>query len=45
MVGVVGSDFGDEHFALLHSRNIDTKGVQMVEEEKPSAGQAVITTT
>jgi sugar/nucleoside kinase (ribokinase family) len=34
MVGVVGSDFGDEHFGLLHSRNIDTKGVQMVEEGK-----------
>ncbi len=34
MVGVVGSDFGDEHFNLLHSRNIDTKGVQKVEEGK-----------
>jgi sugar/nucleoside kinase (ribokinase family) len=34
MVGVVGSDFGDEHFALLHSRNIDTKGVQIVEGGK-----------
>ncbi|NTV06944.1 MAG: sugar kinase [Chlorobiaceae bacterium] len=34
MVGVVGSDFGDEHFGLLHSRNIDTKGVQMVETGK-----------
>ena len=34
MVGVVGSDFEDKHFDLLHSRNIDTKGVQMVEDGK-----------
>ncbi len=34
MVGVVGSDFEDEHFALLHSRNIDTKGIQKIEEGK-----------
>jgi sugar/nucleoside kinase (ribokinase family) len=34
MVGVVGSDFEEKHFDLLHSRNIDTKGVQMVEEGK-----------
>jgi sugar/nucleoside kinase (ribokinase family) len=34
MVGVVGSDFEDRHFDLLHSRNIDTKGVQMVEDGK-----------
>jgi sugar/nucleoside kinase (ribokinase family) len=34
MVGVVGSDFEDKHFDLLHARNIDTKGVQMVEEGK-----------
>ena len=34
MVGVVGSDFEEKHFNLLHSRNIDTKGVQMVEEGK-----------
>jgi sugar/nucleoside kinase (ribokinase family) len=34
MVGVVGSDFGDEHFSLLHSKNIDTKGVKVVEEGK-----------
>ncbi len=34
MVGVVGSDFEDKHFDRLHSRNIDTKGVQMVEEGK-----------
>ncbi len=34
MVGVVGSDFEDKHFDLLHSKNIDTKGVQIVEEGK-----------
>ncbi len=34
MVGVVGSDFNNEHFGLLHSRNIDTKGVQVVDEGK-----------
>jgi sugar/nucleoside kinase (ribokinase family) len=34
MVGVVGSDFEDSHFALLHSKNIDTKGIKMVEEGK-----------
>ena len=34
MVGVVGSDFEEKQFKLLHSRNIDTKGVQMVEEGK-----------
>ncbi len=34
MVGVVGSDFEEKHFELLHSRNIDTKGVQIVEEGK-----------
>jgi sugar/nucleoside kinase (ribokinase family) len=34
MVGVVGSDFGKEHFGLLHSKNIDTKGVQVVDEGK-----------
>ena len=34
MVGVVGSDFEEKHFDLLHSRNIDTKGVQMVDEGK-----------
>ncbi|NTU52678.1 MAG: sugar kinase [Chlorobiaceae bacterium] len=32
MVGVVGSDFGKEHFGLLHSKNIDTKGIQIVED-------------
>ncbi|NTU69091.1 MAG: sugar kinase [Chlorobiaceae bacterium] len=34
MVGVVGSDFGQEHFGLLHAKNIDTKGVQVVEDGK-----------
>ncbi|NTU93260.1 MAG: sugar kinase [Chlorobiaceae bacterium] len=34
MVGVVGSDFGDEHFGLLHAKNIDTEGVQVVENGK-----------
>jgi sugar/nucleoside kinase (ribokinase family) len=34
MVGVVGSDFGNEHFELLHSRTIDTKGIQMIDGGK-----------
>ena len=34
MIGVVGYDFEDEHFELLHSRNIDTKGIQKVEYGK-----------
>lgn len=34
MVGVVGSDFEDRHFELLHSKNIDTRGIQKVEEGK-----------
>jgi sugar/nucleoside kinase (ribokinase family) len=34
MVGVVGSDFGDEQFGVLHAKNIDTKGVQVVEGGK-----------
>ncbi len=34
MVGVVGSDFDDTHFGLLHSKNIDTKGIQVVEDGK-----------
>ena len=32
MVGVVGSDFEQQHFDLLQSRNIDTDGVQKIEE-------------
>ncbi|MEI6652159.1 MAG: PfkB family carbohydrate kinase [Chlorobiaceae bacterium] len=34
IVGVVGYDFEDEHFALLRSRNIDTKGIQKIEYGK-----------
>jgi len=34
MVGVVGSDFEQQHFDLLHSRGINTKGVQKIEEGK-----------
>jgi len=34
MVGVVGSDFEDLHFELLHSKNIDTRGIQKVEGGK-----------
>jgi sugar/nucleoside kinase (ribokinase family) len=34
MVGVVGSDFEQGHFDLLHSKNIDTKGIKMVDEGK-----------
>ncbi|MEI6846535.1 MAG: PfkB family carbohydrate kinase [Chlorobiaceae bacterium] len=34
MIGVVGSDFEDKHFKLLHSRNIDTKGIQKIENGK-----------
>ena len=34
MVGVVGSDFEKQHFDLLHSRGIDTNGVQKIEEGK-----------
>ncbi|MEI8032158.1 MAG: PfkB family carbohydrate kinase [Chlorobiaceae bacterium] len=34
LVGVVGSDFGEEHFQLLHSRDIDTRGIQKVDTGK-----------
>ncbi|HWQ25392.1 MAG TPA: PfkB family carbohydrate kinase [Chlorobaculum sp.] len=34
MVGVVGSDFDESHFGLLHSKNIDTKGIKVVDEGK-----------
>jgi sugar/nucleoside kinase (ribokinase family) len=34
MVGVVGADFEDKHFQVLHSRDIDTKGIKKVEEGK-----------
>ncbi|NTW48701.1 MAG: sugar kinase [Chlorobiales bacterium] len=30
LVGVVGSDFGEEHIRLLQSKNINTDGVQVV---------------
>jgi sugar/nucleoside kinase (ribokinase family) len=34
MVGVVGSDFEREHFQLLHDRDIDTRGIQVIEDGK-----------
>ncbi|MBF0585383.1 sugar kinase [Prosthecochloris sp. N3] len=34
LVGVVGSDFGDEHFQLLRQNGIDTKGIQVVDDGK-----------
>lgn len=34
MVGVVGSDFTEDHFKLLHSRNINTGGVQKIDNGK-----------
>ncbi len=34
MVGVVGSDFEQPHFDLLHAKNIDTKGIQKIEDGK-----------
>jgi sugar/nucleoside kinase (ribokinase family) len=34
MVGVVGSDFEEQHFELLHSRSIDTRGVKKIEDGK-----------
>ncbi len=34
IVGVVGSDFEKVHFELLHSRQIDTRGVQKIEDGK-----------
>ncbi len=34
LVGVVGSDFEDKHFRLLHDKGIDTKGVQIIEDGK-----------
>ncbi|MEI6639049.1 MAG: sugar kinase [Chlorobium sp.] len=34
IVGVVGSDFEKPHFDLLHSRHIDTRGVQQIEDGK-----------
>lgn len=34
IVGVVGNDFGDEEFAVLHERGINTDDVEIVEEGK-----------
>ena len=34
LVGVVGNDFKDSHFRLLHNNGIDTKGIQVIENGK-----------
>ncbi|ANT65076.1 MULTISPECIES: carbohydrate kinase family protein [Prosthecochloris] len=34
LVGVVGSDFGDEHFQLLKTKGIDTNGIQVIDNGK-----------
>lgn len=34
LVGVVGNDFVDDHFRLLHTSGIDTKGIQVIESGK-----------
>ncbi|ASQ90313.1 sugar kinase [Prosthecochloris sp. GSB1] len=34
LVGVVGSDFEENHFRLLHDKGIDTRGIQMIENGK-----------
>lgn len=34
LVGVVGNDFEDSHFRLLHNNGIDTKGIQVIENGK-----------
>lgn len=34
LVGVVGSDFGDEHFQLLKEKGIDTNGIQVIDNGK-----------
>ncbi len=34
LVGVVGNDFDDSHFRLLHNNGIDTKGIQIIENGK-----------
>ncbi len=34
LVGVVGADFDEEHFQLLHNKGIDTRGIQVVDEGK-----------
>ncbi len=34
LVGVVGNDFEESHFHLLHANGIDTKGIQVIEDGK-----------
>ncbi|WP_294344123.1 PfkB family carbohydrate kinase [Prosthecochloris sp.] len=34
LVGVVGNDFEDDHFRLLHNNGIDTKGIQVIDNGK-----------
>jgi sugar/nucleoside kinase (ribokinase family) len=34
LVGVVGNDFQDDHFRLLHNNGIDTKGIQVIDNGK-----------
>ena len=34
LVGVVGNDFEESHFRLLHNNGIDTKGIQVIENGK-----------
>jgi len=34
LVGVVGSDFGDDNIRMLQSKGIDTEGIQMIEGGK-----------
>lgn len=34
LVGVVGNDFEDNHFRLLHNNGIDTKGIQVIDNGK-----------
>lgn len=34
LVGVVGSDFEEKHFRILHDKSIDTRGIQMIEDGK-----------
>ncbi len=34
LVGVVGNDFMDDHFRLLHNSGIDTKGIQVIDSGK-----------
>ena len=34
LVGVIGNDFEDNHFRLLHNNGIDTKGLQVIDNGK-----------